>query len=64
MFELIGMGVAALFAWIILKVILCRVFPAYGFRVAEKAYARDPSDENERAVWNARSRLPESERPW
>jgi hypothetical protein len=64
MFEFIGICVALLFGWIVLKVILCRVFPAYGFRVAEKAFARDPSDENERAVWMARSRLPANKRPW
>lgn len=56
MFEIIGIGVVAFFGWIILKVVLQRIFPAHGLRVAEKRYQEDPSDENERLLWQARSR--------
>lgn len=64
MFEIIGIGVVAFFGWIILKVLLCRIFPKYGFRVAEKQYEKDPSDENEQLLWQARSRVPRNKRDW
>ena len=64
MFELIGIVVVAIIGWAILKVILYRVFPEYGLRVAERRYERDPSDENERLLWAARSRSRKSGGSW
>ena len=56
MFEMIGICVVCLFAWIVLKTIMYFVFPEYGLKVAERRYQEDPSDENEDALWKARSR--------
>lgn len=64
MFEIIGIGVVVFLGWVILKVVLQHVFPKHGLQVAERRYQKDPSDENERLVWKARSRVPKDERPW
>jgi hypothetical protein len=56
MFEIIGICVVCLFGWIVLKTIMYFVFPEYGLKVAERRYQEDPSEENENALWKARSR--------
>lgn len=61
MFGLIGIIVVAIIGWAIFKMVLCRIFPEYGLREAEKRYKRDPDDINERLLWEARSRVQEKE---
>jgi len=57
MFEIIGIIFALVIGWVILKMILVRVFPEYGLKEAEARYKRDPDDVNERLLWEARSRV-------
>lgn len=57
MFEIIGIIFALVIGWVILKMILVRVFPEYGLKEAEARYKRAPDDVNERLLWEARSRV-------
>jgi hypothetical protein len=57
MFEVIGILVVAIVGWAIIKMAIHRVNPEYGLKVAERRYMEDPSDVNERLLWEARSRV-------
>ncbi|VVQ16135.1 hypothetical protein [Pseudomonas fluorescens] len=57
MFEVIGIIVALIFGWAVIKMIAARVFPAYGLKVAERRYMKEPDATNERLLWDARHRL-------
>ncbi|MBF7684094.1 hypothetical protein I2F27_12425 [Acinetobacter sp. B5B] len=60
MFEFIGLVVLLVVGWVILKMILIRVFPEYGLRDAEARYKRDPDHVNERMLWDAKRRVNKS----
>ncbi|MEH6589163.1 MAG: hypothetical protein V7746_02840 [Halioglobus sp.] len=49
--------VALIFGWAILKMVLYRVFPEWGYKVAERRYQGEPDAVNERLRWEARSRV-------
>ena len=55
MFEIIGIIFVLIIGWVILKMILIRLFPEYGLKEAEARYKRNPDDVNERLLWDARS---------
>ncbi|MHA6139840.1 hypothetical protein ACX3YC_20810 [Pseudomonas mohnii] len=57
MFEFIGVVVVIIFGWAVAKMILQRVFPNYGLKVAERRYMEDPSPINENLYRAARHRL-------
>lgn len=57
MFEIIGFLFLLLVIFVIVKMVIIRMFPAYGVSQAEKQFHRNPSAENEDLLWAARSRL-------
>lgn len=57
MLEFIGGIVVLIVVWAILKIIIYRIFPDYGYKVAERRYMEDPSPANEQIYWAARSRM-------
>lgn len=57
MLEFIGGVVVLIIGYVMLKMVMYRVFPAYGHRVAQRRFMEDPSVENELALWKAESRL-------
>lgn len=57
MLEIIGILFAAIIGWAVLKLILFRLFPAWGLKEAEARYERSPDHVSERMLWEARSRL-------
>ncbi len=57
MFEVIGIVVAVIFGWGLLKMVINRVFPERGLKVAERRYMEDPSDINSRLLWAAKARV-------
>lgn len=60
MFEIIGFLVVAYVGWSVIKLILYRVFPGYGYKVASRRFQEDPSESNNRLLWEARRRLNKS----
>ncbi|WP_436915158.1 hypothetical protein [Acinetobacter gandensis] len=61
MLEIIGIGFTCIIGWVLIKMVLVRIFPEYGLREAEARYERSPDDVNERLLWEARTRLSEKE---
>lgn len=61
MLELIGIGFACIVGWVLVKMVVVRIFPEYGLKDAEARYERSPDDVNERLLWEARARLSDKE---
>lgn len=57
MFKIIGIIFVLFAGWIILNMLLVRLFPEYGLKKAEARYDRSPDEVNERLLWEARSRV-------
>lgn len=62
MFEVIGVIVVLIIGWAAVKMIAYRVFPAYGLKVAERRYMKEPDATNERLLWDARHRFNKHQR--
>jgi len=57
MLEVIGIIFVGVIGFGISKVVLYRIFPEYGLKVAERRYTEDPDSVNERLLWEARRRV-------
>ncbi len=57
MIEFIVAVIGIIIGWTILKMIFYRINPTYGLKEAERRYKENPSDVNDRLVWDARSRV-------
>ena len=56
MLEIIGIIVVSIIGWAITKMVIYRIFPEYGLKVAERRYRESPDNVNEKLLWDARNR--------